>query len=165
MGIKPHARVGVNLKAELTEVCTGISYERATLQLSRHNDELKVSKQTVARCVKEFKAREAPAVQQKRCVPELYVEADEDHLKVRGRKGSQARLIYIHEGYIEYPRRQLKNAKYFTTVSKKPEEFWLEVCDYIDAHYELPVLRRFICQMVPGGSGLVKNTYLEQFLF
>jgi hypothetical protein len=136
-GIKPHARVGLNLKAELTEASAGASYEGATVQVSRHNAELKVSKQTVATCVKEFKPQEVPVPQKKRQVRYLYVEADEDHLKVKGRRGAQARLIYIHEGIEEYPRRRLKNARYFTTVLRKPEEFWIEVCDYIEAHYEL----------------------------
>jgi len=44
VGIKPHERVGVNLKADLTEACASMSYEEATLQISRHNSELKVSK-------------------------------------------------------------------------------------------------------------------------
>lgn len=136
-GITPHARVGVNLKADLTEACTGLSYEGATLQASHHNSELKVSRQTVAACVKDFKAKEVEAPPTKRRVPVLYVEADEDHLKVRGRRGAQARLIYVHEGVEDDPRRHLKNARYFTTVDKKPEEFWTEVCDYIAAHYEL----------------------------
>jgi hypothetical protein len=136
VGITPHARVGVNLKADLSEACAGVSYEGATLQISRHNPELKVSRQTVATCVKDFKAKEVSAPPTKRCVPVLYVEADEDHLKVKGHRGAQARLIYVHEGVEEDPRHQLKNARYFTTVHKKPEEFWTEVCNYIESHYE-----------------------------
>ena len=45
-------RVGANLKADLVEASVAMSYEGATLQVSRHNTELKVSKQTVATCVK-----------------------------------------------------------------------------------------------------------------
>lgn len=137
VGIKPHARVGANLKADLVEASVAMSYEGATLQVSRHNTELKVSKQTVATCVKEFKAKEAVAPPTKRRVPVLYIEADEDHLKVRGRRGAQARLIYVHEGFEDEPRRHLKNARYFTAVDKEPEEFWTEVCDYIADYYEL----------------------------
>lgn len=96
VGITPHARVGVNLKAELTEACAAMSYEESTLQVSRHNPELKVSRQTVASCVKEFKTKEAMPSPTKRHVSVLYIEADEDHVKVRGRKGVQARLVYVH---------------------------------------------------------------------
>jgi len=141
VGIKPHERVGVNLKADLTEACASMSYEEATLQISRHNSELKVSKQTAAACVKEFEAQKAAAPPMKRRVPVLYVEADEDHVEVRGRGGVQARLIYVHEGIEKEPRPHLKNARYFTTVSKSPEKFWMEVCDYIVAHYEFSSIK------------------------
>jgi hypothetical protein len=105
-GITPHMRVGVSLRAELSEACTTMSYEGATLQASRHNAELKVSRQTVACCVKEFKAKAAPLPKEKRRVDVLYVEADEDHVNIRGAKDTEARLIYVHEGIVEYPRRK-----------------------------------------------------------
>ena len=105
--------------------------------MGRYNPDLKLSKQTVAICVKEFKAKVDMGPKEKRKVAELFIEADEDHIKVKGRKGVQARLIYVHEGVVEHPRRHLKNPRYFTTVGKGPEDFWLEVCDYIAAHYDL----------------------------
>lgn len=140
-GITPHMRVGLNLKAELAEASAQGSYERATEQISRYNSALKVSKQTVATCVKEFKAKEIKPPPQKRKVEALYLEADEDHLKVRDKRGAQARLIYIHEGVEAGSRRKLKNIKHFTTVTKDPEQFWLEVCDYLDTHYHLETLK------------------------
>ena len=73
-------------------------------------------------------------------VDELYLEADEDYLKVGGLH-AQARLVYFHEGVAEHPRRHLTNARYFTTVQKKPEEFWFEVWDYLEAHYDLDSLQ------------------------
>jgi hypothetical protein len=146
VGITPHMRVGKNLKADLAEACTSMSYEEATLQVSRHNAQLKVSRQTAAKSVKEFTIKAAPQAKKKRSVPVIYVEADEDHLKIRGRRGAQARLIYIHEGIETNPRRHLKNPKYFTTVNKNPEEFWLEICDYIDSYYELSSIKKiFLC--------------------
>ena len=43
-------------------------------------------------------------------VDELYLEADEDYLKVGGLH-AQARLVYFHEGVAEHPRRHLINAR------------------------------------------------------
>ena len=136
-GITPHSRVSASLKAELSEACSGMSYEKATLQISRYNPELKVSRQTVGNCVKTFKAKPLSEPKEKRRVQELYIEADEDHVKVRDKRGAQARLIYVHEGVAVEPRRHLVNARYFTTLHKKPEEFWTELLDYIEAHYDL----------------------------
>ena len=141
VSITPHLRVGINLKAQLTEVASEVSYEAATVQVSRDNAEIKVSKQTAANCVKEFEAKEPSGTAKKRRVEKLFVEADEDHVKVRGRNGAQARLIYVHEGVEEQPRRRLKNARYFTAIDKTPEEFWMVVCDYIAAHYELSSIK------------------------
>lgn len=176
VGITPHARVGANLKADFSEACTGVSYEAATLQVSRHNPELKVSRQTVAGCVKEFRAKKVSAPPTKRCVPVLYVEADEDHLKVKGRRGAQARLVYVHEGIEEEPRRHLKNARYFTTVDKKPTEFWMEVCDYIVTHYEFSSIEKIYLsgdgapwirtgqEYIPGAIYVLDKFHLAKYI-
>lgn len=140
-GITSHMRVGTTVKAELAEGTSQVSYEKATEQVSRYNPELKVSKQTAAACVKEFKAKALPPPEKKRRVEALYIEADEDHLTVRGKKGAQARLIYIHEGVEDNHRRSLKRVKHFTTVTKDTGAFWLEVCNYIDAHYEFESIK------------------------
>ena len=142
IGVTPHTRVSANLKAELLEASSEMSYERATLQLSRHNADLKVSKQTVANSVKQFRTGEIPLPKEKRCVSELYLEADEDHVNIRGAKDKEARLIYVHEGVTGQQRRSLKNVRYFTTVNKKPEDFWLEVCDYIESHYDFTSIKK-----------------------
>lgn len=135
-GITPHSRVSSNVKSELVAACGEASYEQATRQLSRYNPALKVSKQTASNCVKAFQAKPLAPPAEKRRVDKLYIEADEDHLKVRGSR-AQARLVYFHEGVAEAPRRHLVNARYFTTIKKKPDDFWLEVLDYLDAHYDL----------------------------
>ena len=140
-GITPHMRVSTTVKAELAENVTQTSYERATQQLSRYNPALKVSKQTAGACVKAFQKKPLQTPEQKRQVEALYIEADEDHLAVKGKKGAQARLIYIHEGVSDSPRRHLKRVHHFTTVTKSIVEFWLEVCDYIDAYYDLENLK------------------------
>lgn len=165
IGLSPHVRVGANLKGELLQASAGMSYEGATVHVSRHNSELKVSKQTVAACVKEFKANRFPAVKEKRCVRVLYLEADEDHVKVKGHRGVQARLVYVHEGVEGGPRRRLKNVKYFTTVSKDAESFWLEICDYIEAHYDLESLEK-IYLSGDGGSWIrVGQEYIPGVTF
>ena len=140
-GITPHLQVSTTVKAELAENVTQVSYEKAVQQLSRYNPELRVSKQTAGACVKAFQTKPLQPPGQKRRVEVLYIEADEDHLRVRGKKGSQARLIYIHEGVADSPRRHLKKVRHFTTVTKNTIEFWLEVCDYIDAYYDLEKLK------------------------
>ncbi len=174
VGIVPHLRVSDTLKAELAQNAVQGSYAKATQQVSYHNTALKVSKQTVASCVKAFKAKELPPPETKRKVAVLYLEADEDHLTVRGKKGAQARLIYIHEGVEESPRRHLKKVRHFTTVTKDTAEFWLVVCDYIDTHYDLKSLKAIYLsgdggrwiragqEYLPGATFILDKFHLAQ---
>src|SRR5690554_2605409 len=139
IGVTPHARVGHNLKAALLEASSKMSYEETTVQESSYNPELKVSRQTVALTVKKFTPVKTLPPQEKRHVRTLYIEADEDHVKIRDRKRkAQAPLIYVHEGVAKKGSRAcLKNAKYFTKTQEKVEELWWEVLDYLEARYEL----------------------------
>ena len=136
-GFGPHSRISANLKAELADSGAVISYEGATKAASRYNPALKVSRQTVAGCIKEFKVKEAPVAEEKRKAAVIYIEADEDHIKIRGQKRTQAKLVYIHEGVAESPRRHLINAQYFATAKKSPDQLWYELGEYIASHYDL----------------------------
>lgn len=174
-GLTPHLRISENLKADLVEAATELSYEESSLQLSRHNAVLKVSKQTVANCVGRFKAKAPEQLKEKRRVTELYIEADEVHLKIRGKR-VQAQLIYIHEGICTKPRRHLKNVRYFTTVKKTPEQFWLEICDYLEANYELESLKAiYLCgdgaswirtgeEYIPGAIFILDKFHLAKYI-
>jgi len=137
-GIKPHSRVSENLQAELVDSSAVMSYEHATEELSRYNRDLKVSRQTVSNYIKAFEAQEEPVPEKKKQVKVLYIEADEDHLKIRGRKKkSMAKLVYIHEGITGNKRKCLINQKHFTTVEKQTDQFWYEIAAYIERHYDL----------------------------
>lgn len=100
-GIKPNSQIGENLKAELLDASALMSYENATVELSRYNREVKVSKQTVGTCIKGFEAKSEPVPEEKKKVKVIYIEVDEDHIKVKGKeKKAMVMLVYIHEGGI-----------------------------------------------------------------
>lgn len=176
IGVTAHSRIGTTLKAELAEAAAGMSYEAATVDISRYNPTLKVSRQTVSLSVKEFNPKIAPPPQIKRRVSELYIEADEDHVKVKGHKGAQVRLIYVHEGIQDYSRCQLKGAKYFTSVKDKPEELWWRVLDYLEANYELSSVRRIYLtgdgaswirqgiEYIPGAIFILDKFHLSKYI-
>lgn len=157
-GITPHSKVSLDMKAELAAACGEMSYEKATNQLSLYNPVLKVSRQTAGNCVKAFQAKPLAEPLEKRRVDRLYIEADEDHVKIDGRR-AQARLIYFHEGAVGHPRRQLSKTRYFTTVQKTPEEFWFEVLDELDARYDLDSVKE-ICLSGDGAPWIQKGKEL-----
>jgi hypothetical protein len=137
-GFKPRSRISESLKAELVDASAVMSYENATLELSRYNRELKVSKQSVGNYIRTFEAKEIPVPEEKKKVKVLYIEADEDHIKVRGRnKKTMAKLVYLHEGVTGRKRKKLINTRHFTTVNKKPDELWYEIAEYIYQHYDI----------------------------
>jgi hypothetical protein len=137
-GIEPNSRVSENVKAELVDASAVMSYENATVELSRYNRELKVSKQTVGSYMKGFVVKEEPAPEEKKKVKVIYIEADEDYIKVRGKKKkTMAKLVYIHEGVTGKKRKRLINSSYFTTVNKSSDELWYEIAEYIDMYYDL----------------------------
>ena len=172
-GITPHTRLSLGLKAELTAACSDLSYEKATDQLSLHNPALKLSKQTAGNYVKAFQAVPKAPPKKKRHVERLYIEADEDHVKLGSRRG-QVRLAYIHEGVVQDTRPNLLNARYFTTVRKNPEEFWTEVLDYLDSHYDLESVNKIFlsgdgaswirtgCEYIPNSIFLLDKFHLSQ---
>ena len=142
-GFKPRVRISENLKAELVDASAVMSYENATVELSRYNEELKVSKQTVGNYIRGFEAKEVPVPEEKRKVKVLYIEADEDHIKVRGRKKkTMAKLVYLHEGVSGGKRKKLINTRHFTTVNKKPDELWYEIAEYIYQHYDVDSIEK-----------------------
>ena len=145
-GIKSHSRVSENLKAELIDAASVMSYEGATKEISRFNATLKMSRQTVASSVQNFSVQKDEPPQEKRKVRFLYIEADEDHVKVKGHKRTETRLIYVHEGVAEKPRRHLVNARYFATTKKSPDQHWYEVGEHIAMHYDLEAIEQiFLC--------------------
>jgi len=165
-GIETHSRVSENLKAELVDASAVMSYENATVELSRFNSVLKLSRQTVSSCIKGFSIKEAPEPEKKRKISVLYIEADEDHIKIRGhKKKSIAKLVYLHEGVTGSKRRHLKNAKYFTTAQKSSDELWYEIAAHIAKHYDLEALETiYLC--ADGGKWIkVGLEYLYDAIF
>jgi len=55
----------------------------------------------------------------------LYIEADEDYVKLQNGKKAEPRLIYIHEGIkskpIDSKRNQLKSPIFFTSLGERNE--------------------------------------------
>lgn len=95
---------------------------------------------------------------------------------MQGAKDKEARLIYVHEGVTGQQRRSLKNVRYFTTVNKKPEDFWLEVCDYIESHYDFPSIKKVFLsgdgsswiraglQYIPGSIFVLDKFHLSEYI-
>jgi len=173
-GYTPHMKVDPVVKGELLDHAAEKSYEKATKALSLYNAGKKLSRQTVSNIVKSFdNPRTYEEQEPKKEVPVVYIEADEDHLSVRGNKRLYGKLAYVHEG-IRAGR--LKSPKYFSGVTKDSEDLWFEILDYIYSTYDVENLEqiyisgdgaRWIRQgteYIPGSKFVLDKFHLNRAL-
>jgi len=101
--------------------------------------------------------RQKPA---KKKLPYLFIEADEDHVPLKEKRGNHhtkrkkkksrilAKLVYVHEEKETSGsgRAKLKNPHYFARRYEDTEELFLEVLEYLEENYDLQsVAAIFLC--------------------
>lgn len=83
--------------------------------------------------------QDAGAKKASKPLKEVYVEADEDHIKMKDGKSRFLKLIYVYEGYekVRKGRRRLINPYYFSGLyaSQANAELWKNVQNYIFNRY------------------------------
>lgn len=153
MGIEKHARMTEDAEAALLEEAAQSSYrkggEHACIGLEN------VSKETVMNKVHRLEFPEAAPAAEKRGVPCLYIDADEDHVSLqymekkgdipKRKKGTACtvmpKLVYLYEGRTDGGgRNELCEAVHFGGLyegSAGNEALWKEVNDYIEASYDM----------------------------
>lgn len=161
IGMGKHERISEDAVARMLKEAVQTSYRRGGEETSLTAE---VRKQTVKNKIHELrfpKNEEKP--EKKKAVEYLYIEADEDHvsLQFREKKGDLernennmknncflAKLVYVHEGIEnEAPqsrRHRLINPHYFCGSGYREDnkDFWDEIYEYIDSHYELDKIKK-----------------------
>lgn len=170
LGLEKHERMTEDAVAAMLEEAVQTSYRRGGEESCLTGN---VSKQTVKSKLHELKfPKNTEQPEKKKEVEYLYVEADEDHisLQFREKKGDLtqneqnqknncqiAKLVYVHEGLEpEAPkskRYKLVNPYYFSSIcdGKGNEEFWDEIYEYIENHYDLRKIKKIYLN-ADGGS-------------
>ena len=154
-------RLSEDAKVNLLEEAVQTSYRKAGEETCSNEDS--VTKETVKDLLHELEFPEETMAEEKKVVPYLYIDADEDHISLQFRenkgdlqKGENGykenteigKLIYVYEGIEkEAPkstRHRLINPHYFSGVyrAEKNRELWEEVWRYIDSHYDVNRLKR-----------------------
>jgi hypothetical protein len=161
LGLERNERITEDAEAKMLEEAVQTSYRRGGEEISLSTQ---VSKQTVKNKIHRLKfPKNEDKLEKKKEVDYLYIEADEDHvsLQFREKKGDLTenenhqknnglitKLVYVHEGIEkEAPqskRHKLVNPYYFCGVShgKENNEFWDEVYEYLDSHYDLQKVKK-----------------------
>ena len=145
-GITPHSRLTPAFRAKLVENAGKMAYG----ETGRRTGSCEVSDQTVMNSLRKLefdpaRAKGVVSAAEKRRVPVLYVEADEDHLSGNRnkRKRLEPKLVYVHEGRkkVGAKRYALTNPKYFGGVYNDSDQLWWAVHRYIEQTYDVSALR------------------------
>lgn len=161
IGLEKRERMTEDAKVRmLTEVTEG-SYRKSGEMTCLNGD--KVSRQTVKNGIHLLEFPEMKKPEEKRQVPYLYIDADEDHVALQylEKKGDVQRtdgkyknngtinkIVYVYEGIEkEGPkskRRRLVRPYYFcgSYSGENNQKLWDEVAEYIESHYEEKSLKK-----------------------
>lgn len=174
MGIAPHTRLSEDAVAKLLKEAVESSYQKAgdTLCLSGEQ----ISRETVMNKIHDLHFPPAGIPAEKKTVPYLYIDADEDHVPLQHREPYEllhrdkygkntnsvySKLIYVYEGIESETlcgsRNRLKNPHYFARVCKGKDNdtLWDEVQTYLENHYELAAAEDIYLNA--DGGGWIKN--------
>ena len=133
--IEKHSRIEANMKRQLIEDATLTSYGKASQRAGG-----RVSRQTVHNLVKSVpQDRFEVRAQGYRKVESIFIEADEDHIRLNTGQSAEVKLVYVHEGTrrVCRGRTELVNPRYFVSVCGDAVEIWDEVADYLYAQYDM----------------------------
>lgn len=136
VGVLPYQHVETGLSKELVSASRHQSYQRA---VDTCCDGM-VSRQTVLNKIR----KAAPVIdkpENRRIVPILHIDADEDHVALQEPKGKgrvNVPLVSVYEGIeANGKRKYCKHIFHISAYGKKPEALWEEVLTRIEERYDL----------------------------
>lgn len=138
LGIEPHQRIDGSLEEDILEKASQMSYQNT---IDSYDDIGIHSRMTVKNIVHKYEAKstELPTGD-KKTVPYLYIEADEDHVAYQDGTNQEIRLVYVHEGFQEKKsakdRSRLKITRRFAGRYKDTDELWADVAYFLEEQYE-----------------------------
>lgn len=136
LGIKKYEKVESNLKGQILEKASEVSYSKA----ARYSSPVSLSRQTVKNIIREngLIGNLEHEIPERKEVKSIYIEADEDHVAQQDGRNKEMKLIYTYDNKKEEnkDRIKLENIRYFTG-NMNPEDLWTEVAIYLDEAYDL----------------------------
>ena len=133
LGIEPRSRVSTAASLALIKTAKEVSYARA----SKYITSGEISRQTVMGKVRRGRAVEDVSEALRR-VPELHIDADEDHVTLVGGVNTEVPLISVYEGIGSKGKRTFcKNVFHISEYGKTPDDLWEQALTEIERRYDL----------------------------
>lgn len=156
LGVEKYERVEGNLKGEILDKSTDVSYQKAA-ELSTP---IALSRETVKKIIRENGAIDNLELQ----VETIYIKADEDHVPLQNGKNKEMKLIYVYDDKttVNKGRTKLENIRYFTG-EMHPEDLWTEVAIYLDNAYDLDRTKNIYIagdgvRWIKGGTEIIRDS-------
>ena len=132
-GVDAYERVSGGVSLDLVESAIAMSYAKSSQVVTGG----KVSRQTVMNKIRQSSVPASKETERRR-VPVLHVDADEDHVHLQTGKNTIVPLISIYEGIEKNGKRgSCKNVFHISEYGKKPEDLWEEVLNELERLYDL----------------------------
>lgn len=133
-GLEKYERVSLSVAKDLCERARQFSYAKAAEQVTGDA----VSKQTVMNKVRMLEKTEDVKMKERRHVPFLHIDADEDHVSLQDGKNVIIPLISVYEGIEKQnARNRCKNIVHFPYFATKASEMWSQVSAWIEENYDI----------------------------
>lgn len=176
VGIEPYSRVCEGTAEELVADAIDESYAKASIKITGGL----VSKQTVMNYIRKAYVPNPRESEILKKVPELHIDADEDHVTLSKSNGKSAivPLITVYEGIQQQGKRNVcVNSFSISDFDKTPDEIWENVLFRIEAIYDIQDTRIYIhgdgaawikqaLEWFPGAIFVLdpyhKNKYIKQ---
>ena len=141
IGLEKRDRISDGIGVALAEAACEMSYAKS----SEYTVDGAVSRQTVMKRIRTCSPARTQAVQAKRKVAVLHIDADEDHVKLLGGVKTIVPLISVYEGIeVKGKRGFCKNVFHISEYGKKTEDLWIQALDEIMARYDLEGTKVYI---------------------
>lgn len=142
-GVDSYMRVSGGTCLALIQAATHQSYAKSSFEVT---DGI-ISKQTVMNKIREATVPEYKAAKPLKTVPYLHIDADEDHVKLAGGKGTctAVPLITVYEGIKRQGKRGICiNSFSISVYNKSPDEIWDKVLTEIEHRYDISKTKIYI---------------------
>lgn len=134
-GVGRYERLSEGVSTALVSSAIYESYSHASEEICNGT----VSKQTVMNKLRKAVVPETKPLEEKRKVPVLHIDADEDHVALQTGKNTQVKTATVYEGIrnVCVGRNECINAFSISRHGVTSEEFWQQIYKEIDARYSL----------------------------
>ena len=140
-GVEPYQRLSEGVSEALVETSRSLSYAKSAQKVAQGQ----VSPQSVMRKIRECSVPDTPEAGDKPKPATLHIDADEDHVTLRGGKKAIVPLVSVYEGIEKRGKRGIcRNVFHIARYGEKTEELWEEVLTEMEKRYDLSQTKLYL---------------------